>query len=437
MTTDPVVTFFTALLLDPRAIDQTASSVRPEDFPEEEHRHTFSAMLELAQGGKPIDVAHVFDRLLERGYSATRASELLARLMDGQPAVADIRHYIALFQKRFRKRRLLHMAETALARAQSGADADEVLGQLQDELCAMQSACPESRPVAARDFVPAFLNQAMVEREHDSDLAGISTGVPVLDDMTTGIRPGEFWVGGALPGRGKSAWGLQVAVGAVSRGLPVLVFSLEMTGDELSRRILAHQFGSWSMRTLRDISQGTWREILSKAADVATLPLYVDAAADLTPSQLSARGRTAVRERGIKLIVVDYLQLLRGPEREIRERVGNAANVLRQLAKDTQVPVLALSQLRRPANLNDAPSMLHLKESGDIEAHAHTVLLLYQPLGEDARPTGQDEIIIGKQRSGPLGTVPVVFDTRTLIFKPRSFATGRDTGPRSWMDERD
>jgi len=117
--------------------------------------------------------------------------------------------------------------------------------------------------------------------------------------------------------------------------------------------------------------------------------------------------------------------------------VGNAANMLRQLAKDTQVPVLALSQLRRPANLNDAPSMLHLKESGDIEAHAHTVLLLYQPLSEDAQPTGKDEIIIGKQRSGPLGTVPVVFDTLTLLFKPRSFATERDADPRSWMDERD
>ena len=100
------------------------------------------------------------------------------------------------------------------------------------------------------------------------------------------------------------------------------------------------------------------------------------------------------------------------------------------------MPVLALSRLRRPQNLNDAPTMLHLKESGDIEAHAHTVLLLYQPLN-GAQPTGKDEIIIGKQRNGPLGTVPVVFDTTKLIFKPRSFEPERDEAPRSWMDERD
>ena len=260
MTTDPVITFFTALFFEPKAIYEAATLLQPEDLLEDEHRHAYAAMLELAQGGKPIDVIHVCDKLVQRrGYSGTRAIELLERLMDGQPAVYNIRHYVALVRKQARKRRLLRMAETVLARTESGVDVDEVLREWQDEVFALQSACPESGPVAARDFVPAFLKQAAIEREHSGELAGISTGVPVLDDMTTGIRRGEFWVAGALPGRGKSAWGLQVAVGAASCGLPVLVFSLEMTADELSRRILGNQFGIWSMRTLRDVSKATRR----------------------------------------------------------------------------------------------------------------------------------------------------------------------------------
>ena len=316
MTTDSIITFFTALFCEPGAIDQAATMVRPEDFFVDEHRHAYSAMLELAQTGKPIDVAHVCDKLLERGYSDTNANELLARLMDGQPAVFNITHYARLMLKGFRKRRLMHMAEAMLARAEGGTDPDEVMRQLQDELWAMQSDRPESGPVVARDFVPQFLNQAVIEREHDSELAGISTGVPALDDMTTGIRRGEFWVGGALPGRGKTSWGLQVAVGAAGRGVPVLVFSMEMTTVEIVRRVLGNRFGVWSMRTLRDAPKGQWDAIVQHAGDVATLPLYVDESSGLTATELSARARTAVRERGIKLIVVDYLQLLRERKRK-------------------------------------------------------------------------------------------------------------------------
>ena len=322
----------------------------------------------------------------------------------------------------------------AIARAESGVDPEEILCELQVDLWALQADRQESGPVPARDFIQTFLDRAAEERVQVGALAGLSMGLPTLDNMTTGIRPGELVVAGALPGRGKTSFGMQVAATAAGRGVPVLVFSLEMTCVEIVRRVLGTRFGAWTLRTLRDTNEGTWNAIVKHAADVATLPLFVDDTSSLTAAELAARGRAAVRERGIKLIVVDYLQLLRGPEREIRERVGNAANILRQLAKDTQVPVLALSQLRRPGNLNDKPTMLDLKESGDIEAHAHTVLLLYQPL-RDARPSGEDEIIIGKQRNGPLGTVPVVFETRTLTFQPRSLVQEAVSYSRTW--ERD
>jgi replicative DNA helicase len=419
---DPVITLFSALFCEPGAIDQAASLIRPEDFPQDDHRRAYSAMLELMQTGKPIDTAHVSAKLQERGMTAIQADELIERLMDGAPIRAQIRNYCGLVRQSSRKRRLMAMAEAALTRARDNVNTAQIIEALQSELWALQSDRPESGPVAARDVVPGFLDHLTARRNRSTELAGLSTGIPELDDFTTGLRPGETWIAGALPGRGKTAFGTQVAVDAANHGVPVLFFSLEMTTEELLCRILGNRFGVWQMRTL-NVSDKTFVEICEHAAGLGTLPLYVDDSSALSATELSARARTAVRERGIKLIVVDYLQLLQGPEREIRERVGNAANTLRQLAKDTGVPVLALSQLRRPPNLNDRPNMTHLKESGDIECHAHTVLLLYSPLKVDtARPTGEDEIIIGKQRNGPLGTLPVVFDTRTLVFKPRIVA---------------
>src|SRR5689334_18158472 len=139
MTTDPIVTFFTALFFDAHAIEQVASLVHPEDFPDTEHRHTYSAMLELSQSGKPVDFAHVADKLEERGYSAEHAVDVIVRLSDGQPAVYNIRHYATLMRKSFRRRRVMLMAENALARAEANVDPDEVMREIQDELYTMQS----------------------------------------------------------------------------------------------------------------------------------------------------------------------------------------------------------------------------------------------------------------------------------------------------------
>jgi replicative DNA helicase len=132
-----------------------------------------------------------------------------------------------------------------------------------------------------------------------------------------------------------------------------------------------------------------------------------------------ARAKLAIRRYGVKLIVVDYLRLAEVSGRELRERVGEAANTLRKLAKQENVAVVGLSQLKRPENINDRPSMIDLKESGDIEAHAHTVLLLYQPQDNKGEFTREDEIIIGKQRNGPLGSEPVRFNKDLLQFEPR------------------
>ncbi len=281
------------------------------------------------------------------------------------------------------------------------------------------------------DSVREFLDRATVERQSSADLEGLSTGLQELDFMTTGIRAGELWVTGALPGRGKTAFATQVAVTNVTQGHPVLFFSLEMSKHELIRRIVAmgSRVGATSVRRLRGISPEKWETVKEYAAEISKWPLYIDDSPSLTPAQLCAKARAAIRRHKIELMVVDYLQLMTGQGKELRERVGFSANALRVLAKSTGVPILLLSQLRRPAGLNDRPSMLELRESGEIEAHANTVLLLYQPIGDDDQPLGQDEIIVGKQRNGPLTSIPVVFDKFSLKFMARDRNGDADSVP--------
>jgi replicative DNA helicase len=159
--------------------------------------------------------------------------------------------------------------------------------------------------------------------------------------------------------------------------------------------------------------------LLKATEQLIEWPLYVDDSASLTLQELTSRARLSVRRNGVKLVVVDYLRLVRSKGRDLREKVGNVADGLRQLAKNENICVVLLSQLARPGDINERPTMLSLKESGDIEAHANIVLLLYMPVDNKNEPTGEDEIIIGKSREGPLGAIPVWLHKSRLQFVPR------------------
>jgi replicative DNA helicase len=263
----------------------------------------------------------------------------------------------------------------------------------------------------------AWLSEWNSSNEH----SGLATGVSLLDQSTGGIRPGELWVVGALPGRGKTSFGLQVAGVNAKERIACAVFSLEMAETEVITRLVS-QHSTITPRVARGAAcSGDDRNVISTTAtDIATWPLVVDDSPSLRLSELLARARLAVRRFSVKLVVVDYLRLVDAPGADLRERVGNVANGLRELAKQERVAVLLLSQLRRPeGGINARPSMIELKESGDIEAHAHTVLLLYMPVDTNGVFTGIDEIIIGKQRHGRVGSVPVHFEKRSLRFRDR------------------
>ncbi len=228
---------------------------------------------------------------------------------------------------------------------------------------------------------------------------------------------------GALPGRGKTALGAQIALANASAGAPVAFFSLEMSREQLGERFLSNEsrVPASRVRNPRYIEAPHWTALLQCVGKLEQYSLYVDDSTSLNIETLIARAKLCIRRYGCRLVVVDYLRLVQASGDQLRERVGNVAEGLRRLAKSENISVLALSQLSRPkdGDINSRPNLLQLKESGDVEAAAHTVLLLYMPMRNDV-PTGEEEIIIGKSRNGPLGSIPVYFDRRTLRFEERT-----------------
>jgi replicative DNA helicase len=189
-------------------------------------------------------------------------------------------------------------------------------------------------------------------------------------------------------------------------GFPVYFISLEMSRYAVMRRLLKMKFGTAAVEYPNSKQLSA---LFEYEKELRQLPFYLNDSSSLEIEELISRARMRIARSGIRLVIVDYIQLIRFEGKDRRERVSECTDRLRRLAKDTGVPVMALSQLRRSQNVNDRPTMIDLKESGDIEAHAHVILLLYMPVGQDGAFTGEDELIVGKQREGPTGKVPIAF----------------------------
>jgi replicative DNA helicase len=300
---------------------------------------------------------------------------------------------------------------------------EECLASIQESLLEIEAASRNGAARHVKDFMPEVLRE-LETQANNRGLVGMSTGLDSLDQATGGIRAGEMWTIGALPGKGKTALGIQVLLANGSQEIASYAFSLEMQDLEIGKRFLAARSAvpAFQVRNPQSIRRDRWLELGEAAARISQWPIYVDARGALKISELMASARLYVRRFGVKLIVVDYLRLVEAPGREVRDRVSHVANSLRQLAKSEGIGVVLLSQLRRPeGGLNAKPSMLDLKESGDIEAHSHVVLLPYLPVADDGRPVPEQQLlIIGKSRNGSVGSLPVYFDERRLQFFDRT-----------------
>lgn len=418
-----------AILLENEKLYQ-CSNLQPEDFFLGTHRHIFKAMRELGSNGMSIDPILVMNYLNAQTEvrwkdNAPITIQILSGLLDGivpgsLESRIDLVHGFGI-RRRF-VAQCYQSINTALDLSERTEDCISIL---HDRILSLAGDGP-SQSLRLKDF--SFDVYAEIERLAKSDpnaIIGLTTGVKRVDDVTTGLRPGEYWILGSWTGSGKTAFVTQIITANAKRHVPALWFTQEMTKRQVMLRMIPQLTeGHVKARDLRDprnMSAAQLELFKRTQAVIDQWPLFVNDATSMEIVQLVAHAQMMVRREKIELIAVDYIQLLQSKGARSRtERVSQVSAGLRELAKSTGVPVIAVSQLSRPDDKKlRAPRPFDLKESGDVENDAHCIIMPYRPVDRDGKFSHEDVIVIGKQREGPTGTVKVEFDTRTLTFEPR------------------
>ena len=417
------------LLLDNQAFDRVADLISGNDFYRDDHRRIWRHVAKLIEAGKPADVVTVSESIeASEDKDKTGGPAYLGALAQNTPSALHIRRYAELVRERAVQRRLAQVAteiaESALSA--TGKDSGQLLDEAESKIFQIAESGArrdqgllEIKPVLARVF--ERIDQ-LYHRDNPSDVTGVPTGFTDLDKMTAGLQPGELIVIAGRPSMGKTALALNIAEHvAVDNGLPVAVFSMEMSGTQLAMRLLGSisKVDQHKMRTgrLNDEEWGKLSEAIGKLHDT---PIYIDEGGALNALEVRARARRLKRQFSkLGLIVIDYLQLMSSSNPKASENrateISEISRSLKAMAKELDVPVIALSQLNRAVDQRPdrRPVMSDLRESGAIEQDADVIMFIYREvvykpdLPEDQR--GIAEVIVGKQRNGPIGTVRLTF----------------------------
>jgi replicative DNA helicase len=404
-----------AILLDNQQIDRVLQMLRAEDFYVPANRAVYEVMVELFNAAQPIDVVTLANRLQETERLAPiGGTSYLARLLDAIPTVANVESHARIVREKADVRRIIDAAHQILAEGYG--DHGEVAEFLdKSERRVFEVVRQDGR----RAYVP--MSTAVQETfaaieaaaERGETLTGLSTGITRLDRLTGGLQRSDLVILAGRPGMGKTAFALNIAVHAASfHAQPVVVFSLEMSRDQLVRRMLASEAGvDQSLLRTGRLARSDWDRIIGAAGALTKLPVFVDDSSAIGIMELRAKARRLKAEHGLGLVVVDYLQLVRGrPDADNREQeISDISRSLKALAKELETPVLALSQLNRAvesrASKDKRPQLADLRESGSIEQDADVVMFVYREevYHRDTATPGEAEIIVGKQRNGPTG----------------------------------
>jgi replicative DNA helicase len=415
-----------AILLDPKAYDEAAArGLASADLSLDAHRRIYAVMQSIAESGRPIDVVTLPAELENRRELETVGGYAgVADLVSGVPDRPSIRHYVRIVKEKAALRKLIHACNATVAAIGEGCSSQAAIAALGERILQIQTGSDE----APAQRVISFSDQVYSEWEQlangESELIGLSTSMESLDIATTGIRKGELWVIGGRTGDGKTGLALQVAAANCRKQIPVGMFSIEMAKGDLLQRLWSQE-GRIPFQTIRyprRLATDTREQVQRAMCDVGKWPLFVVEDSSLSIQRLLAKARLLIRQERVQLLIVDYIQLISAPARDERERLTKVSNALRSLAKDTGVPVVAISQLSRPkdGSQNFRPNKFHLKESGSMENDSHVIIMTYRPVDEFGNPTGEDELIIAKQRHGPVSNERVGFDSRTLTFYARN-----------------
>ncbi len=413
------------LLLDNSAWDRLGGFLKETDFYRFDHRLIFQHIVQLIVASKPADVITVFESLQASGKADEAGGlEYLNSLARNTPSAANIRHYAQLVRDRSVLRQLITVSEEISASAfqTRGRDVKQILDEAETRIFAI--AEESSRETQGFRSINQLLSEVaerieeLYNSDSDSDITGIPTGFIDLDQMTSGLQPGDLVIVAGRPSMGKTAFSVNIGEHvAIEQQLPVCIFSMEMSGAQLAGRMLGSvgRLDQHRLRTGR-LQDNDWDKLTFAMGKMNDAPLYVDETPALNSMELRARARRLARQCGqLGLIIVDYLQLM-SPSSAGENRATEISEIsrgLKALAKELNCPVIALSQLNRSVEQrpNKRPVMSDLRESGAIEQDADLILFIYRDevYNPDSPDKGIAEIIIGKQRNGPIGNVRLTF----------------------------
>jgi replicative DNA helicase len=385
-------------------------------------------MIALGESQQAIELVTLTEALHRVGeLESSGGAPYLASLADGMPRVTNVEHYARIVREKALLRNLIHATHNIQQRALEGEDgADAILDGAESSIFAIAEDRIKAGLIPVKDIVrDNFERLEKIFREGKS-ITGVSTGYMELDKLLSGFQNSELLILAARPSQGKTALALNLAENiSIRAGLPVAFFSLEMSKESLLQRLVASvaQIDAHKFRT-GHLSREDWRKMTEALGQISSAPLWIDDAGSTSVLEIGAKARRLKRDKGLSLLVVDYLQLISGRGRfsNRQEEVSSISRSLKGLAKELQIPVLVLSQLTRaPEREERGPQLSDLRESGAIEQDADVVMFIYRPHWSkmEASPEERDqaEIQVAKQRNGPTDKVRFVFRSRLTRFE--------------------
>ena len=424
-----------AILLDNHALNIAIEKLRGEDFFLDQHRRIFERMINLGEAQQAIDLVTLSDELGRRGeLEGAGGAAYLAQLVDGVPRVSNVEHYTRIVKEKALLRNLIHTTHAIQQQAlEAEEDADTILDRAESSIFQLAEERVRAGFIGVKELVRE--NFARLERifAEGRRITGLPTGYQQLDNLTSGLQGSELIIVAGRPSMGKTSLALNIAENvALRQNEPVAIFSLEMSKESLLLRLLASQarIDAHKFRTGR-LGREDWRKITESLGQLAEAPVWIDDSGSATVVEMGAKSRRLKKEKGLSLVVVDYLQLMtaRGKFSNRNEEVAHISRGLKGLAKELKVPVLVLSQLTRaPEREERRPQLADLRESGAIEQDADVVIFIYRPNFFKPDQTEEErakaELIIAKQRNGPTDKVNFVFLDRFTRFE--------EAAPEAW-----
>jgi replicative DNA helicase len=426
------------LMLDHVAWEKVADVISADDFYRKDHRLIFSAIANLVETNNPCDVVTVSEYLDNRGeLEQSGGLEYIATLANETPGAANARAYAKILRERSVLRALINAGNeiSGSAFATDGRMASELVDAA--ERLVFEIAEKGSRGRAGfkplKNILPQAVDRIDVLHHSEGEITGIPTGFTEFDKMTAGLQPGELVIIAGRPSMGKTALAINIAENAaIGSKVPTAIFSMEMPSQQLAFRMISSlgRVDQAHLRTGR-FPDEDWSRINTAVQLMSDAPIFVDDSAGLSPTEIRARSRRLHREHGLGLIVIDYLQLMQVPgSKENRAtEISEISRSLKALAKELELPIIALSQLNRSVEQrpDKRPIMSDLRESGAIEQDADLILFIYREevYNQDTPRKGIADISIAKQRNGPIGDFPLTFVGRYTKFEnwmPESYA---------------